>query len=488
MSLTVREARKQQLHQERLLRIQSARKHGMALGVAAARNYQTDKLDQRNAVAADLRKNWELERAAIAGQRGALVTYAQQEAGEAHKAADRVMAERTARAAAESLAWDAEHRLHKMRAAVSHKTEQAERELKEAYQREVNAHRARTRAEEISRSQQLVQAKKRQSERVAMMGLDIPLVPRSAAETAQDATRPKVHVYHRDGAKAAVTFAVPPELSSDTDYEPPGDVAEKKKVENSERKRIAAAKTRQAQERAQHNAALKAAVEREEQDRRNREKQNIKYVMEAASKQQNLASATARGVTGANARDFQAEESRRSEMLNRKAHQEFEYTFLQIQKEQQEAAAAAAAAGGSVASGGSRQSSEQQQQQQQPQYRHTAAAATADALARRRQLRDATFFFDPEQDAAIGASAEGEGDWWSKKPEHDYSSENNNTKSASRAGGGGVILGGRKPMLASGGGGGTVARQLVTDTIATNVLPDRSGVVAASSSSGVGSN
>ena len=108
MVLSVREANRQSEEQRRLKRLDAARKHGMNLGVSAARNYRLAKADQAKAVAADLHREWAKGAAAVAAHRTDLVSYARDERGEAHRTASRVMAERTERALAERDAWEAE--------------------------------------------------------------------------------------------------------------------------------------------------------------------------------------------------------------------------------------------------------------------------------------------------------------------------------------------------------------------------------------------
>ncbi len=356
MVLSIREANRREEEKRRIQRLEAARKHGANLGVLTARTYQVAKADQRKAVAEDLEKEWRKEIGRNQTQRNVLVQYAEAESGSAHRLAEEVMVSRTAQAAVEKEAWDAERRLGKMRAVVGHQSDNVEKEMAAAWEAEVNAHRARTRVQEMQRSQDLVRRRRAEEEAATKQALialnsNNPLVPRSQAEIQADANRPKVQMHQRDGGRAAVTFALPSEKASDPEYVPPAVAAEKVRADTKDTQRVLAKKTREAQDKAQHNAALRATLEKEEKEREVREKQNIRNVLAAAATEASVAAT-------ASQRDFQSEEMRRSEMMNRKAHQEFEYTFLQLQN-------------------------------------GTAAAAQAAALERRRQARDAFVHMDP---------------------------------------------------------------------------------------------
>ena len=222
-----------------------------------------------------------------------------------------------------------------------------------------------------------------------------------------------------------MTFALPP-AADDPTYLAPGAQAAKVRAEVADKRRAQAERTRGAQDRAQHNAALTAALEREEQERETREKQNIKFVMEAAAKQQNI--------VAVNGRDFQSEEARRSELMNRRAHQEFEYTFLQLHKA-------------------------------------TPAAGAAGAMERRRLMKDSVVFIDPNSDLPATASAP------AAARMQCYGHDEHDVVRGSAAGAGAEGGGGGRhwwvPEPAVGAGNAPRPRELPTDSIQTSAVAEK---------------
>ena len=312
--VSLRAVKQDEARQARLLRVETARRVGSALGVAGAQRYQEQKRRQAQFVDDNLRAQWVAEKEAEVAQMTRFVQMAEAQRGAGHAAAERHATALAARAAGEEAAWEAERRLCAMRAAVAVERKRLDEHVA-AQRRAASAERrARVKSAERDRSMRVVN-RSRSRDASAAAGGD-PLAALHALQRAagrdDETARPRHNavVVHPTALDAV---APPPKSAAERAVE----VATARRIDEAEKQRRVATRRVQAQRRATDHL----------QQRRHEEEVKAMELERATQLRQTmLEQSLKRNKTGFS--DFQEEEVRKSVRANRASHVYFEKTFL----------------------------------------------------------------------------------------------------------------------------------------------------------------
>lgn len=308
--VTLREAQRQRETKERQERLESIRHQAAELGKQNAKRYLSSKEEQNRQVREDLRRLWEKEQQAKRGHDEGRLIAAQASAGAAMQVAATYCADRASRAKTETEAWEAEMRLQKMRYKVSMDTLRLDREKAETQRAMSAARRENARQIEETRRKRLLEKRRVAKEATAVSAggvnaessaflADFSATPRRLVP--QPSPRVVVQNAQQRVEEQAAAHREQLEHKRQTD-------------EEKESRRL--------------RALQKRAGEIIAEKHRSDEVMELEKVRQEDLKRQ-LQEAARSSRHPINARDFQAEESRRSEAASRRAHKEFESVFLE---------------------------------------------------------------------------------------------------------------------------------------------------------------